>query len=98
MHKQEYAEVTASPPAGMKVSLVDEANVHSWSIVMDGPAESPYAVSLLIFLYQWKINASTGTLERGIGREMTASTAVAPGGSAKRHPLHLFPLQGTDLE
>ena len=54
MHKQEYAEVTANPPAGMKVSLVDEANVHSWSIVMDGPADSPYAVSLPIFLYQWK--------------------------------------------
>jgi hypothetical protein len=34
----------------------------------------------------------------GDSKEMTASTAVAPGGSAKRHPLQLFPFQGTDLE
>jgi len=40
---KELQEVTDSPPAGMKVSLVDEANVHNWNIVMDGPDGSPYA-------------------------------------------------------
>ncbi|PBP23601.1 ubiquitin-conjugating enzyme [Diplocarpon rosae] len=40
---QELADVTANPPAGIKVSLVDEGNVHNWNIVMDGPEGSPYA-------------------------------------------------------
>jgi len=40
---KELAEVTTSPPAGIKVSLVDEANVHNWNIIMDGPEGSPYA-------------------------------------------------------
>lgn len=28
----------------MTVGLVDEANVHNWDIVMDGPEGSPYVV------------------------------------------------------
>ncbi|KAK0100189.1 Ubiquitin-conjugating enzyme E2 L3 [Cadophora gregata] len=40
---KELAEVTESPPAGIKVSLADEANVHTWNIIMDGPEGSPYA-------------------------------------------------------
>jgi ubiquitin-conjugating enzyme E2 D/E len=40
---KELAEVTTNPPAGIKVSLVDEANVHNWNIIMDGPEGSPYA-------------------------------------------------------
>ncbi|KAH7336686.1 putative ubiquitin-conjugating enzyme E2 14 [Rhexocercosporidium sp. MPI-PUGE-AT-0058] len=40
---KELAEVTESPPAGIKVTLVDEANIHNWNIVMDGPDGSPYA-------------------------------------------------------
>ncbi|TVY36164.1 Ubiquitin-conjugating enzyme E2 [Lachnellula occidentalis] len=40
---KELAEVTTSPPAGIKVSLVDDNNVHNWNIVMDGPEDSPYA-------------------------------------------------------
>lgn len=44
---QELAEVTSNPPAGIKVSLVDESNVHNWNIVMDGPEGSPYAVCTL---------------------------------------------------
>ncbi|KAF4626495.1 hypothetical protein G7Y89_g11667 [Cudoniella acicularis] len=40
---KELAEVTTNPPAGITVSLVDEANVHNWNIVMDGPEGSPYA-------------------------------------------------------
>jgi len=39
---KEYAEVTAAPPAGIKVSLVDESNVMNWNIIMDGPADTPY--------------------------------------------------------
>jgi ubiquitin-protein ligase len=49
---QELAEVTSNPPAGIKVSLVDEGNVHNWNIVMDGPEGSPYAVSATIDLLQ----------------------------------------------
>jgi hypothetical protein len=28
----------------MHVSLVDEADFHQWSIILDGPSDSPYAV------------------------------------------------------
>jgi len=40
---KEYAEVIATPPPGIKVSLVDDSNIHNWKIIMDGPADSPYA-------------------------------------------------------
>lgn len=40
--------MTGSPPAGIKVSLVNDANVHEWKVVMDGPENSPYAVCLSI--------------------------------------------------
>jgi len=39
---KELAEVTQTPPEGIKVSLVDDNNVHNWSITIDGPANSPY--------------------------------------------------------
>jgi len=42
---QELAEVTTSPPEGVKISLVDESNLHNWNVTMDGPEGSPYAVS-----------------------------------------------------
>ncbi len=45
---QELAEVTTNPPAGIKVSLVDESNVHNWNVTMDGPEGSPYDVCALI--------------------------------------------------
>lgn len=38
--------MTSSPPAGIKVSLVDESNVHNWNVVLDGPEGSPYAVPI----------------------------------------------------
>lgn len=38
--------MTENPPAGIKVSLADEANIHTWNIIMDGPEGSPYAVRL----------------------------------------------------
>lgn len=42
---QELAELTREPPEGMKVVLVDEADVHRWSVLLDGPPESIYSVS-----------------------------------------------------
>merc|ERR1711964_249156 len=43
MGAKELGEVTENPPAGIKVSLADEANIHTWNIIMDGPEGSPYA-------------------------------------------------------
>ncbi|KAE8442244.1 hypothetical protein EG329_003715 [Mollisiaceae sp. DMI_Dod_QoI] len=40
---KELQEVLSTPPPGIKVNLVDESNVHNWNIIMDGPADSPYA-------------------------------------------------------
>ncbi|KAK5286179.1 ubiquitin-conjugating enzyme/RWD-like protein [Cryomyces antarcticus] len=40
---KELSEITQSPPQGMKVSLVDESDVHVWEILMDGPEQSVYA-------------------------------------------------------
>jgi ubiquitin-protein ligase len=33
-----------SPPNGMIVGLIDESDLHKWTITMDGPPGSPYAV------------------------------------------------------
>jgi hypothetical protein len=35
-----------SPPAGITVNLVDEANMYEWKVLMDGPEGSPYHVCL----------------------------------------------------
>ncbi|KAI9824306.1 MAG: hypothetical protein M1826_007403 [Phylliscum demangeonii] len=40
---KELAEVTASPPTGITVTLLDESDVYKWAIVMKGPPDSPYA-------------------------------------------------------
>lgn len=42
---KEYTEITTQPPAGIHVAM-DDADVHKWNIVLDGPEGSPYAVSL----------------------------------------------------
>ncbi|KAL9094784.1 MAG: hypothetical protein Q9165_003055 [Trypethelium subeluteriae] len=43
-HKRiELSEVTSDPPAGTKVRLVEESDVHIWEILMDGPEQSPYS-------------------------------------------------------
>lgn len=42
---QELSELTTSPPSGISVALADEANLYEWKVAMDGPADSPYAVS-----------------------------------------------------
>lgn len=41
---KELTECMNSPPAGTKVRLLDEADVHKWEILMDGPDQSVYAV------------------------------------------------------
>lgn len=42
---QELAELLSSPPAGITVSLADESDIFKWKVTMEGPADSPYAVS-----------------------------------------------------
>ena len=37
--------MTENPPDGIQANLVDEADLYKWQILMDGPGESPYAVS-----------------------------------------------------
>ncbi|KAK8192587.1 hypothetical protein M8818_007757 [Zalaria obscura] len=39
----ELTQCNNDPPAGTKIQLPDEANVFLWEVIMDGPAESPYA-------------------------------------------------------
>lgn len=34
-----------SPPDGIQASLMDESDVYKWQILMNGPENSPYAVS-----------------------------------------------------
>ncbi|MCJ1301190.1 hypothetical protein MMC08_003989 [Hypocenomyce scalaris] len=40
---KELAEITRSPPDGIRVSLISESDIHKWQILMDGPSQSPYA-------------------------------------------------------
>ncbi|SZF01304.1 unnamed protein product [Blumeria hordei] len=40
---KEFAEVSHSPPAGIKISLVDESSLLNWKIILTGPEGSPYA-------------------------------------------------------
>jgi len=40
---KEYADLIKSPPNGMIVALIDESDLHKWTITMDGPPGSPYA-------------------------------------------------------
>ena len=42
---QELSELISSPPAGITVSLADESDLFKWKVTMEGPADSPYAVS-----------------------------------------------------
>jgi ubiquitin-protein ligase len=48
---KEYTEITTQPPTGIHV-VMDEADVHKWHIVLDGPEGSPYAVSLALLPIQ----------------------------------------------
>ncbi|KAB8338812.1 hypothetical protein FH972_021756 [Carpinus fangiana] len=40
---RELGECTNDPPEGIRVQLVDDADVYRWDITMDGPEQSPYA-------------------------------------------------------
>lgn len=42
---QEYGECMADTPAGMKINF-DEQNMTKWEVLMDGPAQSAYAVRI----------------------------------------------------
>jgi ubiquitin-protein ligase len=42
---QELGELLVSPPPGITVSLADESDIYKWKVVMEGPVDSPYAVS-----------------------------------------------------
>ena len=41
---KEFQECTQSPPEGVRVKLVNEADFLKWEIQMDGPSQSVYAV------------------------------------------------------
>jgi len=43
---QEYGECMADTPPGMKINF-DEQNMTKWEVLMDGPAQSAYAVGLI---------------------------------------------------
>ncbi|KAF2145000.1 uncharacterized protein K452DRAFT_305947 [Aplosporella prunicola CBS 121167] len=40
---KELTECSNDAPAGMRVQLVDESNVHAWEVIIDGPEQSVYA-------------------------------------------------------
>ncbi|KAF2097295.1 UBC-like protein [Rhizodiscina lignyota] len=40
---KELGEIQSDPPEGMKVTLKDDSDLHTWQIVMDGPEQSVYA-------------------------------------------------------
>ncbi|KAH8594267.1 ubiquitin-protein ligase [Bisporella sp. PMI_857] len=40
---KEFAELSQSPPSGIKVSLVSESDLHLWDVVLEGPKDTPYA-------------------------------------------------------
>lgn len=42
---QEYGDLQKTPLEGIKISLVSEADLHQWQILMDGPKGSAYEVS-----------------------------------------------------
>lgn len=43
---KELGEIQSDPPEGIKVSLKDDSDLHTWQILMDGPEQSAYAVRL----------------------------------------------------
>ncbi|KAK3323859.1 ubiquitin-conjugating enzyme/RWD-like protein [Cercophora scortea] len=40
---KELADCSASPPAGMSITLASDSDVHKWHITLDGPVGSAYA-------------------------------------------------------
>ena len=41
---QELAELVESPPEGIKVELVNEADLYDWKVYLNGPENSPFQV------------------------------------------------------
>ena len=42
---QEYGDLQKKPLEGIKISLSNEADMHDWQVLMDGPKGSPYEAS-----------------------------------------------------
>ncbi|KAL8643964.1 MAG: hypothetical protein Q9226_008011 [Calogaya cf. arnoldii] len=40
---KEFADLQKEPPEGMKVDLLSENDLYKWTVMIDGPKESPYA-------------------------------------------------------
>lgn len=41
---QELAELVETPPEGIKVELVNEADLYDWKVYLNGPESSPFHV------------------------------------------------------
>jgi hypothetical protein len=76
---QEYGECMADTPPGMKINF-NEQNMTKWEVLMDGPAQSPYAVSFAMRLLCTKAPADCC-----LGRPL----------QARDHLPHRIPLQAT---
>lgn len=48
MSLQEYSELQKNQLEGIKISLVSEADLHQWQILMEGPKGSAYEVRELL--------------------------------------------------
>jgi Ubiquitin-conjugating enzyme len=59
---QELTELLGSPPAGITVSLADESDIYKWKVVMEGPADSPYAVCDSPFMALHLSSSGSGSL------------------------------------
>ena len=79
---QELAEITRSPPDGIRVSLISESDIHKWQILMDGPSQSPYAVCLpflhLCSLQILLTNTSPGSFRAGHSPSTSSSQPTTP--------------------
>ncbi|KAH8695469.1 putative ubiquitin conjugating enzyme, partial [Talaromyces proteolyticus] len=38
----EFAELTETPPTGIKVELTNESDLYNWKVYMEGPVDTPY--------------------------------------------------------
>jgi hypothetical protein len=48
VHLKELAEITASPQEGIRVSLLNDTDIHNWKIILEGPKGSPYEVGYFL--------------------------------------------------
>lgn len=48
---QELADVNTNPPTGCSIKLPKEDDIFLWEVLMEGPSDSIYAVSLAVLTY-----------------------------------------------